>query len=245
MNENKRYENEPISNKDDLIKDLNPEFRAMLPVPLKGALKSYTVIFIIKTARDRFIIQDKMANNRVYYSITITFKQIQNGNLYSNYTGLWYKLKEFLFTVLDRWYPTIQVTKYRLVFVKEFIKRFNNLAPSIIEARIQIENEVGPLPYIVFTLLELELPRPSDGLDIINRNALKMYNAKAKINRWATIRNLDELADMISQKFPKLKCSTARKQYRDIDGKKKRGIVLVCDLHAIAHEIRNILNQLL
>lgn len=225
--------------------DLDPEFKFTISVKLQSIMNMCTVNFNVKTERDRFIIMYNEQDHKMMYPLTITFKQVRSGNLTFVHGGLWYKIKNYLFSVIDHYYPHVRVTKYRINFMKKFIKKFTILANQFVEMRRQIEDELGPLPHIFSTFLECELPRTQDELYYINGNALKMYNAKAKINRWATIRNLDELAYMISQSFPKLEYSTARKQYRDIHGNKKRGIVLVCDLHAIAHELYNKLNQLM
>ena len=70
-----------------------------------------------------------------------------------------------------------------------------------------------------------------------------MYNRKAQTNRWSKIKNLDELAYYISQRFPKYKCSAVRKQYKDTNGKNQRRMVIACDLYSIAKEISNKLDQ--
>jgi len=193
--------------------DLDPEFKFVISVKLQSIMNMFTVNFNVKTERDRFIIMYSEQDHKMMYPLTITFKQVQSDNLTFAHGGLWYKIKNYLFSVIDQYYPRVRVTKYRINFMKQFIKKFIILANYFVEMRRQIEDELGPLPHIFSTILEYELPRTRDGLYIINRNTLKMYNAKAKT---------DELAYKISQSFPKLEYNTARKQYRDIHGNKKR-----------------------
>ena len=79
--------------------------------------------------------------------ITISFKQIQKGNLFSKYSGLWYKLRGALFSLIDQWYPAVRVTEARVVFVKRFQRTFYLIASEYIFVRNEVESALAPLPH--------------------------------------------------------------------------------------------------
>ncbi|MFX1339953.1 MAG: hypothetical protein ACFFDK_15180 [Promethearchaeota archaeon] len=235
---------EPESNKEEMSIDLNPEFRFMMTMNLDVFFKSCKVNFFVETARDRFIIWYQTPDRQIYSPLMITFKQVLRGDLTHKHCDLRYKIRGNLISIFKKWYPEMNIKKYQNEIVEKFAFQINNLALNFIEARQQIELELGPLPQAFSTFLEINLPKTSERLDIIDRNALKMYNEKAQANRWLKIRDLDELAYYISQKLPEYKCSAARKVYRDINEIRQRRKIVMCDFQSIANEISNRLDQL-
>ena len=225
--------------------NLNPELTHEFWVELHGETKSGVVEFVSTTARDRFEISHVPPGQPASQFIKIAFKQVQNGNLYSMYNGLWYRLKGALFSIVQQWYPFVKVTKHRLNFVKQFQLIFGKFANNAITIRTEIEEKLGPLPYAISTMLGIELPQTRDRLYIIDGGALKFYNTKARFKKWQIIGSLDVLAYYISQIFPAFKCGTERKRYSDINEISRDRIVLACDLISVASEIERALNQLM
>ncbi len=223
--------------------DLDPEIPFDFVVPLYGFRNTPRMRFVVKTAGDRFVISHQSNDFNEIEIITITFKQVQSGNLYTKYSAVWYKIRGALFALFDLDYPFVRVVEQRIECVELFVNKFRTLAFEVISTRNKINDALGPLPFIFSTFIELTMPRTNDGLYIIDGNALRMYNARAKRNRWATIRNLDELAYYISQTSPSQGCSVARRQYHDINGSKRRGMVIACDLFGIARDIEQALDN--
>lgn len=219
--------------------NLNPEVSFEIKVPLYHYAKKYDIWFEVGTARDKFVVSDENGTE----IMTITFKQVKSGN--ANYkSGLWYKIKGALCIFIEDEYPAVKITNDKLAFVESFARQFQKEARDIMARRTRIENELGALPRAFQTFIELDLPHANDGLEIIDSNALAWYNTKARRNKWQTIRNLEELAFIISQTFPQFQCRAARTQYTDTDGTTQRKVAIKCDIIAIARAIEAKLDEL-
>jgi hypothetical protein len=177
--------------------------------------------------------------------MTISFKQVKRGNLLSRYNGLWYKIKGAMVSFIERHFPFIEVTQHRIKFVEAFIQQFKGDAMDIVRVREQIHDRLGALPFIFGELMEWPMPRTDEGEFIINSNAVRRYNTKARRKKWPTMRSVDELAFMMSQVVPECPAEVTRKQCTDVNGSVKRGKVITCDLLWMCKRVEQILDGMI
>ncbi len=219
--------------------NLNPEVSFDIVVPLYHYTTKYDVRIDVGTARDKFVVRDEMGTE----IMVVSFKQVRSGN--ANFkSNLWYKIKGTLFAFVEERYPSARITKEKEAFTEEFTAQFRKKAKKIMAIRARIEDELGALPHAFQAFIDQVLPRANDGLAIVDGSALMRYNDKAKRKRWPTLRNLEELAFLISQAFPSFQCRAARTQYIEKNGNRQRKVAIKCDVTAIAREIERILDEI-